>query len=234
MIDLINIIDSILFNSFIWIVKTRSRYRLFGIGRVKCWSFHLCHFRCIVAIEKRLFHFFYSLEKLLFILISVKLVGWHFIIKSLFLTIIDTRKETFWAWWRIVEKGLSWVGEGFGLLEPGLAAFSLRNADRNFSLEIRCTVILVFLVVGEVAFPDTELRDSFPAIGGVILPLDFLNALISLWELGAFLHVVEVVALPVVGESFILVGIVLPGAGGVVVHLMVVGSIWDKIAKTNG
>ena len=85
------------------------------------------------------------------------------------------------------------------------------NDNWDSGLEISSTVILVFLVVGEIAFLDTELRDSVPAIGGIVFSLDFLNSLIGLGKLDTFLHVLEVIAPTIVGKGVFVGRKSLPG-----------------------
>ena len=94
----------------------------------------------------------------------------------------------------------------------------MSNDDWDPCFEISSAVILVFLVVGEIGFLDTELRDSFPAIGSVIFSLDFFNALISLRKLNTFLHVLEVVAPAAIVKRIVIRGKALPGTGWIVVH----------------
>ena len=75
------------------------------------------------------------------------------------------------------------------------------NDNWDSGLEIGGAIILVFLVVGEITFLDTELRDSVPAIWGVVFSLDFLNAFIGLGKLDTFLHVLEVIAPTIIGKG---------------------------------
>ena len=95
------------------------------------------------------------------------------------------------------------------------------NDDWDSGLEISGAIILVFLVVREITFLDTELRDSVPAIGSVVFSLDFLNALIGLGKLDAFLHVLEVIAPTIVGKGVFVGHESLPGTGRVVVHVII-------------
>lgn len=71
---------------------------------------------------------------------------------------------------------------------------SLSDLDGDSCFELSSSVVLVFLVVGKITFLDAQLRNSLSAIGRIIFSFDFLNALISLRELDAFLHVLEIVA----------------------------------------
>ena len=65
--------------------------------------------------------------------------------------------------------------------------------------EVCGSVVLVFLVVGEVTFLDTELGNSLSAIRRIVFPFDFFDALICLRQLDAFLHVLKVVAFFAIG-----------------------------------
>lgn len=223
LIDFINVINSVFFNGLmIWVIKSRPGSG-FLLSWIKNWAFHFSGFRCIFAVEQRLFHFLDSFEKFFFILVGIKFVCRHFAVKWLLLTISAICNETFGARCWVVKEGLPWICNGFGLFHSGITALSLGN-DWNSCFEVSSSIILVFLVVREIAFFDTKLSDSFPAIGSIIFFLDFLDSLISLRKLDTFLHVLEVVAPATIIKRIIIRGKALPGAGGIVVHCVIIGS----------
>jgi len=73
LINLVNIIDSVSFNCLVRIIKSRSCSWL-SVG-IKSWAFHFWLFIRVVTIKQRLFHLFYSFEKLFLIFICIKFVG---------------------------------------------------------------------------------------------------------------------------------------------------------------
>ncbi len=223
LIYFVNVINPVFFNGLmIWVIKSRPSSG-FLLSWIKNWAFHFSGLRRIFTVEQRLFHFLDSFEKFFFILVCIKFVCRHFAVKWLFLTISAIRNETFGARCRVVKEGLPWICNGFGLFHSCITALSLGN-DRNSCFEVSSSIILVFLVVREIVFFDAELSDSFPAIGSIILFLDFFNSLISLRKLNTFLHVLEVVAPAAIIERIIVRGKALPGAGGIVVHCVIIGS----------
>jgi hypothetical protein len=94
----------------------------------------------------------------------------------------------------------------------------LSNDDWEPGFKIGGSIILVFFVVGKIAFLDAKLSDSIPAIGSVVFSLYFFNTLISLGKLNTFLHVLEVVAPSIIGKGVLIGRKVLSGTRRVIVH----------------
>ena len=94
----------------------------------------------------------------------------------------------------------------------------MSNDDWEPSFKIGSSIILVFLVVRKIAFLDTKLSNSVPAIGSVVFSLYFFNTLIGLGKLDAFLHVLEVVAPSIIGKGVLVGREGLSGTRRVIVH----------------